>query len=212
MAVNATLPLEAVHSKFRGPPGPELDKAWEDIARTHLFPLSREELIRMGKDPDYTVLMPEEFGFGAGHHAGFMDVFHNIHCLDFLRREVYSDYYGESSKSPLGRQHLDHCIEILLEELMCRPNMGVITYRWMDGHPMPVPDFVQKQKCWNFDEVTAWKDSHGHINDRGFYEDYYAKLRNEVKQTPLTPGWEKLTKEEELWLSRTGEENKHSHQ
>lgn len=131
MSENATLPLESLHSKYRGSPSPEVDAAWEHITTTHLFPLSREEVIKMGKDPDYTVLMPEEFGFGAGMHAGFMDVFHNIHCLDFLRREAYSDYYGASAKSPLGKQHLDHCVEILLEDFLCRPNMEVITYRFV---------------------------------------------------------------------------------
>lgn len=43
----------------------------------------------MGKDPEYTPLMPEEFGFGQDMHAGFMDVFHKIHCLDVLRREAH---------------------------------------------------------------------------------------------------------------------------
>lgn len=203
MTVNSTLPLDTVHSKYRGPPSPEVDAAWEHITTTHMFPLSRQEVIQMGKDPDFTALMPEEFGFGSGLHAGFMDVFHNIHCLDYLRREAYSEYYSASAKSPLGKQHLDHCIQILLEDLTCRPNMQIITYRWMDDHPMPVPDFVQKEKCWDIEEVIKWKDNHSHINDRGYYEDYYQKLRFQVKQTPATRAWQKLTKEEALWLMQS---------
>lgn len=149
MTTNRTLPMEpGVHSKYRGDPSPELDAAWEHLTTTHMFPVTEEEVLRLGKDPEYVTRMPEEFGFGSGLYAGFMDVFHNIHCLDYLRRQAYPDYYGQPLESPLGTLHRDHCIEILLEELMCRPNMEIILYRYVSRLTRPAkrPDMVMLTK------------------------------------------------------------------
>lgn len=76
---------------------------------------------------------------------------------------------------------------------------------------MPVPDFVQNQKCWDIEKVIEWKDSHSHINDRGYYDDYYARLREDVKQTPQTPGWKHLSKEEAIWLKHNNATSSSSH-
>ncbi|EDU41056.1 conserved hypothetical protein [Pyrenophora tritici-repentis Pt-1C-BFP] len=99
-AIYATLGLGPNASEFRGKPSPEVDAAWDRVTQTYLYPMTKEEVIKMGNDPEYAVLMPEEMGFGKGHYAGFADVEHKIHCLDVLRKEIYSDYYGEK-KSPL---------------------------------------------------------------------------------------------------------------
>ncbi|WQF82420.1 Putative mycotoxin biosynthesis protein UstYa [Colletotrichum destructivum] len=152
LSTNSSLEPGATPSIYRQPPSPEVDAAWSRVTSTHLFPLRRDEVIKMGKDPDFVALMPEEFGFGEGLHAGFMDVFHKIHCLDVLRREAHrqgflSDYYGASTKSPLGQAHVDHCIYILLDRLMCKPNMQIIPYIWLENHPTPTPDFINTEVC-----------------------------------------------------------------
>ncbi|KAF6829901.1 hypothetical protein CMUS01_07963 [Colletotrichum musicola] len=183
LSVNSSLEPGLTPSIYRQAPSPEVDAAWGRVTSTHLFPLRKDEVMKMGKDPDYVALMPEEFGFGEDMHAGFMDVFHKIHCLDVLRREAHSDYYGASSKSPLGQAHVDHCIYILLEGLMCRPNMQIIPYIWLEGHPTPTPDFVNTDMCWDFENVIEWKETHGHLNDRSYY-DLYGELRPKTKQTP----------------------------
>ncbi|KAL0933505.1 uncharacterized protein CTRU02_212468 [Colletotrichum truncatum] len=158
LSINSSLEPGLTPSIYRQAPSPEVDAAWSRVTSTHLFPMRKEEVVKMGKDPNYVALMPEEFGFGEDLHAGFMDVFHKIHCLDVLRREAHSvcsDYYGASSKSPLGQAHLDHCIYILLDGLMCKPNMQIIPYIWLEGHPTPTPDFINTDVCWDFENVIT---------------------------------------------------------
>lgn len=52
-------------SIYKDDPSPEVDAAWEAIAETPVLAISREDVIRMGKDPDYVVGIPEEFGKAA---------------------------------------------------------------------------------------------------------------------------------------------------
>ncbi|KNG50022.1 tat pathway signal sequence protein [Stemphylium lycopersici] len=93
-AIHATIGLGPNASEFRGKPNPEVDTAWVCVKRTYLYPMTKEEVLKMGNDPECVVLMPEEMGFGKGHHAGFTDVEQNINCLDVLRKQIYSDYYS----------------------------------------------------------------------------------------------------------------------
>lgn len=208
-AIHATLGLGPNTSEFRGKPSPEVDAAWDRVTQTYLYPMTKQDVLKMGNDPEYAVLMPEAMGFGEGHYAGFMDVEHKIHCLDVLRKDIYSDYYGKND-SPLWTNHVDHCIYILLEGLMCHPNLQVIPYVWMEGHPAPVPDFIQNERCWDFDTLVAWRRSHGHLNDRNYYG-LYQNLRHKSKETPITPDMQELREEEAVWKLGSPHQSEHEH-
>lgn len=62
---NASL-FNSPYSIYKDDPSPSVDAAWEAIAETPVLAISREDIVRMGKDPDYTVAIPEEFGKSAG--------------------------------------------------------------------------------------------------------------------------------------------------
>lgn len=58
-----------------------------------------------------------------------LDVFHEIHCLDMLRREIHFDHYYSKKgwKNPGDapadhRIHISHCIYALLQSLTCSAN------------------------------------------------------------------------------------------
>ncbi|CAN9214546.1 unnamed protein product [Alternaria alternata] len=90
-AIHATLGLDSNASEFRSMPSPEVDAAWDRVTQTYLYPMTKKDVSKMGNDRDYAVLMPEEMESGEGHYAGFSDVEHKIHCLDVLRKDIYSD-------------------------------------------------------------------------------------------------------------------------
>jgi hypothetical protein len=48
---------------------------------------------------------------------------------------------------------IDHCVEMLRQNLMCNADTGLITYRWVEGHNAPYPNFNTPHKCKNFDAL-----------------------------------------------------------
>jgi hypothetical protein len=64
---NASL-FNTPYSIYKDAPSPAVDAAWDAIAETPVLAISREDVVRMGKDPDYVVGIPEEFGKAAYLH------------------------------------------------------------------------------------------------------------------------------------------------
>lgn len=62
-------------------------------------------MVSLGKDPDKSVKLPDnEFGFGDEAYLGGMDIFHQLHCFDSIRKEAFKDYYWDEKG---GRYHME---------------------------------------------------------------------------------------------------------
>jgi len=172
--MNATLLPSPTDEIFRNEPGPEVDAAWRRISDERPIAISREEVMALGKDPDKSVRYPDSFGLGEAY-AARIDVFHQIHCLDALRREAYFDhYYGDkysdfNSTSKLHKTHLSHCVYYLLQNIMCQATVDVYTHVWTDTVLNPFPDFRINHQCKNFDAILDWQD-HNSIGLHEFYK------------------------------------------
>ena len=59
--LNASL-FNIPYSIYKDDPSPAVDAAWEDIADTPVLVISKDDVVRMGKDPEYAVGVPVEFG------------------------------------------------------------------------------------------------------------------------------------------------------
>lgn len=66
----------------------------------------------------------------------------------------------------IHRQHTMHCIHMLLQDLMCNVDVGIITHNWMrsgrdpEAPAYPMADFSTQQKCRNFDAAAEWVRKH----------------------------------------------------
>lgn len=117
-----------------------------------------------------------------GYRVG-MEVFHQLHCLNLLRRVTYRDYYeplgGEFAKGPkdvqahTGRYRrftavnasffdtcADHCIEVLRLNTQCYADIGLFTFYMVEGDPLAWPELNSKHMCRNFDRVRQWALDH----------------------------------------------------
>ncbi|KAI2882010.1 hypothetical protein CBS11852_9738 [Aspergillus niger] len=129
---------------FKGPPSPAIDAAWDDITYASGGVINvDEQTLRHINASEYSVGLADELG---GGYMGSVEVLHQLHCLNMLRQASYEDYYkdkpGPWEDSPqILRHHLDHCIDILRQKLMCDADVGILTYVWVKGHKDPFPDF-----------------------------------------------------------------------
>jgi len=148
---------------YREPPSPAVDEAWDRISRPGFFILNAEEIQRLGKDPSVSAKAPKQWGYGSNAYLAQVDVFHQIHCLNVLRREANYDYYfkhiyKDGPPSELHKSHFSHCLHILLQNLMCTANVDVYPFVWMETQDQgPFPDFNTRHQCRNFDNIMKWQ-------------------------------------------------------
>jgi hypothetical protein len=149
---------------YRQPPSDEVDAAWSRLANIRPIAITREDVLRLGKDPKQASKWPQSFGFGSDSYIGRIDVFHQIHCLDTLRREANFDYYYRhrypcgTEPSDLHKTHVSHCIYLLVQNLMCSANVDIYTHFWADAQYNAFPDFSLNHKCRDFEAVLKWQE------------------------------------------------------
>ena len=73
-------------------PSPEVDAAWDFISAdsSSIISISRAEAEALGRDPEVIVKSPEDWELGDDSYPAQIDVFHEIHCLNMLRKEMVS--------------------------------------------------------------------------------------------------------------------------
>lgn len=159
--VNGTL-FNVAPSIYRSKWSPEVDSAWRSIAAIKTWAISAEDIEKLGKDPSKTIKMPDEFGFGPDKYAVSLDIQHNLHCLNYLRKHLNYDYYYRTKfgdRLPiLDENHRDHCIDILRQTLMCYSSLDLVTYNWVEGQPGPFPDFNINRRCRDHKKLLEWQE------------------------------------------------------
>ncbi|KAK0724427.1 hypothetical protein B0H67DRAFT_470751, partial [Lasiosphaeris hirsuta] len=149
---------------YKGHPRPELDKLWDRIGEIHPISMPAEYLGVLNKTGS-GIPYAEEDGGGIMVE---IEVFHQLHCLNFLRKVIYADYYSRPENMPLEFlvgdtlffNHIDHCIDFLRQFLMCASDVTPVTSNWVLTHHSPHPDFNTMHKCRNFDALLGWVEEH----------------------------------------------------
>lgn len=146
MTVNASVWLMEEHSIAREAPNSASDELWREWEYIRIFPVTKAQIIRMGKDPSTAAkLEDEDWSMGDDAYAAGFDVLHQLHCLNSLRKLAYREYYNETApiagRPGLREVHLNHCVDVLMQALQCSGNVNLIMYHWMDpesqDHPQP---------------------------------------------------------------------------
>ncbi|KAM0244541.1 hypothetical protein ACHAQJ_010749 [Trichoderma viride] len=153
---------------WRGPPSDEIDQRWEDIIELRMFPLSNNEARDLGIEPRGYAQIPRELQakYGSGILAG-NEFSHQLHCLNLMRKYLSFDYYNAkpeevafNATSQILHTHVEHCIDILRQNIMCQPDTGFYPVYWIEGRPVAMPDFSTQRKCRNFDRLLQWARDH----------------------------------------------------
>lgn len=99
VVINGTFfPPKDGGSIMRHQPNPADDKIWEEWELTRVYPVTREELTKMGKDwTTVAKLEDKDWGLGDNAYAAILDVYHQLHCLNSVRKVVYGGYCESTS-------------------------------------------------------------------------------------------------------------------
>nr|A0A142I736.1 RecName: Full=UstYa family oxidase phomYc'; AltName: Full=Phomopsin biosynthesis cluster protein Yc'a [Diaporthe leptostromiformis]AMR44288.1 DUF3328 protein [Diaporthe leptostromiformis] len=128
-------------SPYRGQPTPEIEEAWVRLWRDYAHVSTR-----YGDDM-----------------LGFLNVFHQLHCLNLVRQYTYRDDYDYSNvtafRAPqeLVRGHIDHCIETIRKSIMCASDVTPVVFQLDDSRKSGFKsDFNMRRTCRNFDKIQDW--------------------------------------------------------
>ncbi|KAK2011708.1 hypothetical protein LZ32DRAFT_517238, partial [Colletotrichum eremochloae] len=138
---------------FKGQPREELHRAWHSLLQYSNIRVQQADLMRINRTS--IPLNDEKGGFLAT-----LDVFHQIHCLNVIREQVYREFYPDKHSKEKQLEHVDHCIDMIRQVLMCHGDLSVQTYTWIDDYRWPWPNFDIDHTCRKWDLVMNWAEYH----------------------------------------------------
>ena len=164
-------------------PSPEVDKAWKMFSED-VFLTPWSTVRDSGRSLSKSIHFPPGADGTPGKYVATWDVFHQIHCLNWLRQASnWEYYYGTEKPTPNFILHQKHCIHMLLQTLMCHADVDMITFEWMEGHDervdhggthgmsdkvtgpharnvkqdaLPTANFNVHKMCRNFTALVEW--------------------------------------------------------
>ncbi|KAK3329255.1 hypothetical protein B0H66DRAFT_634462 [Apodospora peruviana] len=141
-------------------PSEELDEAWNDLLLPTNIRVSGSELDSVNENRTTAVKVN---GGGGDDYLGVLGVYHNLHCLNMIRRKLSWDYY--ESRTPSNRleltepPHLAHCIDLIRQALLCRPNTAIFVSDYVNDPVQYTSDDIRSSanvQCVNWDSLHGW--------------------------------------------------------
>lgn len=145
-------------SIIRQPPSKEAGEAWDRITDIGVMHVSRDEVIKLGKDHAITMQAPESWGYGPDRHLVHLDG--TLPQREAQESPPYFPYYYPKRVTPIYHPYLSHCLEPLAKRLMCQPSIELIGYHWVNKQKHPFPNFDIYHQCRDFEQLHAWQDRH----------------------------------------------------
>ncbi|RKF60825.1 putative tat pathway signal sequence [Erysiphe neolycopersici] len=149
---------------FRLPAGPEVDAAWDSLGVNYRALVVPQNLAaKAGLKQSQVQINP---AYGGGYPAN-IEGLHHLHCLNLVRKALYYniDYYRSAGKGAFVNndfivwRHVSHCLDIIRQQLMCTPNVGLLGQIWWDRRaPKAFVDFNTQHKCQNYDAIRDWAE------------------------------------------------------
>ncbi|KAJ6496924.1 hypothetical protein DFH09DRAFT_945732 [Mycena vulgaris] len=138
-------------SPFQIPSSPELDEKWDDLYNFGISRIPKHEADRL---PNKTSPIPGDPGF---YIAG-LNVFHELHCLNMIRKALDPDYYPDSNikTSEPSRKHVSHCVDWLRNSIMCHSDTSVIVWQWNARVNQSTPKARVPHSCKKFEPIRDW--------------------------------------------------------
>ncbi|KAH6645445.1 hypothetical protein BKA67DRAFT_585069 [Truncatella angustata] len=153
-------------------PSDELDAAWDDLLYALNIRISPQEMGAMNETTHNRVRVT------GGGYAGAMGIWHELHCLNNFRKLIHWDYYGPKyggTENPeaFGKEHSDHCLDMVRQSLMCRPDTSIYPFHWgADGIPSNHVKAQNPTTCVKWDSLDGW------ASDRALRPGEYSYLRD----------------------------------
>ncbi|TFK42241.1 hypothetical protein BDQ12DRAFT_762509, partial [Crucibulum laeve] len=143
----------------------DVDRAWGELYNHTLLKIPKNEAALL---PNKTYPIKDE----PGYYLAGLDVFHQLHCLNNVRRALHREYYVNDTH--LDEDHVSHCIDSIRQSLMCNADISVNVWQWSNELSAVVGYSTQAHSCRNFNKLREWAQErrvHKWIDTRLFVDD-----------------------------------------
>lgn len=94
-----------------------------------------------------------------------LDVFHQLHCLNFMRKIVYPDIFKidltpGTEEGEDNIYHLEHCYDQLRQSIQCASDVGTIYWEWSEPKQKMFGNLRTTHTCKNFEKIREWAAQH----------------------------------------------------
>ncbi|KAF5328245.1 hypothetical protein D9619_013402 [Psilocybe cf. subviscida] len=138
-------------SPYQGSPSPEVDRLWEELYSVGLQRIPKSDAARL---PNKTAVIP---GDPEGFYITELDVFHQLHCLNFIRKSLHPDYYPAQRLGTLeNNMHVSHCVDSIRQSLMCSADISTVVWQWDATQQNNTFRGGVAHKCRNFGMIQDW--------------------------------------------------------
>ncbi|MCJ1251143.1 hypothetical protein MMC30_008374 [Trapelia coarctata] len=138
---------------FMGRPRPKQTKMWYDsYTKWANMVVSEQDIEAVNRS---SIALAD----GSGYLAT-LEVFHQLHCLDYIRQYISKDYYITPETEQRRFEHMDHCIDTIRLGIMCHSDISLVTFDWVDDELLPNANFHVKHECRNFEAIRGWAKEH----------------------------------------------------
>ncbi|EEP82099.1 predicted protein [Uncinocarpus reesii 1704] len=129
--------------------------------------------------------LPEtvEAWFKPGHYVYGVSVFHQLHCLNRIRKTFYADKFFAHESEEVITFHKNHCFDLLRQTIMCNGDASLVhwwneNYTYIDntGQKQYSQEYLSmspkeratnsfitwdvKTRCHDIDAITEWTRKH----------------------------------------------------
>ncbi|KAJ7169422.1 hypothetical protein C8R46DRAFT_1088705 [Mycena filopes] len=135
------------------PPSENVDLAWESLYAFAYSKIPRNQAIRLA-NKTYPIL-----GDKPTTYMLALDVFHELHCLDEIRKAMYPDYYPHTTEG-INTKHMRHCISSLRQSIMCTADISTIVWQWSEHSQAAKERADVLHTCRDFAKIQEWGRDH----------------------------------------------------
>jgi hypothetical protein len=146
--------------------------------KTQALTIWHAEVLISQISPESAAKLPNAttpFTNDTSHYIVELDVFHQLHCLNMLRKLVYPDVYtmdltSGSEKAIDNIFHMEHCYEQLRQSLQCSSDISTIYWEWSEKKQRMFGNVRTTHTCKNFGKIRDWAVEHKAETDLDFYK------------------------------------------
>ncbi|KAE9987416.1 hypothetical protein EG328_002772 [Venturia inaequalis] len=168
-------------TEYQGPPSPERNALWDDLYGCKFIAVSTTEvsdnlssqvgISRIARPSaaqlvNRTVPIPGD----PGHYVVELNVFHQLHCLNMIRKRLYSTEEYPPDHELMGIEHLEHCYDALRQSLMCMADITPLPWKWVEAENKAMEVAQVAHTCKNFEAIKSWAQENRVVHfDRHVY-------------------------------------------
>ncbi|KAF8983073.1 hypothetical protein BDQ17DRAFT_1261724, partial [Cyathus striatus] len=128
------------------PPSKEVDDAWSSLYKYASIQISKSDAARL-PNKTWPILTDSD-----RHYVSGFDVFHQLHCLDYIRKATHESHYNLTNKDTT----VQYCISALRQSIMCTADLSAIVFQWSESRKRVIERADIVHSCRNFTKIYEW--------------------------------------------------------